>query len=129
MGLTTTRSLAQNSYRMNFVVNRELRMGTGKTAAQVAHACLSLYTQLTGNSNLRTHYNAWLLTGQTKVVLQCDTTDELLALYQEGRGREIVCCVVRDAGRTQVATGTCTVLGVFGDGSQLMELTGHLKLL
>ena len=77
MGLTTTRSLAQNSYNRNFVVNRELRMGTGKTAAQVAHACLSLYTQLTGNSNLRTHYNAWLLTGQTKVVLQCDTIETL----------------------------------------------------
>ena len=129
MGLTTTRSLLQNSYRMNFVVNRELRMGTGKTAAQVAHACLSLYTQLTCNSILRTHCNDWLMTGQTKVVLQCDTTAELLALYQTSRAIGVECCMVRDAGRTQVVTGAVTVLGVFGDESQLRELTGHLRLL
>ena len=123
------RSLLQSSYRMNFVVNRELRMGTGKTAAQVAHACLSLYRQLTGKSHLRTHCNDWIMAGQTKVVLQCNSTDELLALYQTGRGRGVECYVVRDAGMTQVATGAVTVLGVFGDESQLKELTGHLKLL
>ena len=34
---------------MVFVVNKELGMGVGKAAAQVAHACLGLYRQLLQN--------------------------------------------------------------------------------
>ena len=107
-------------------------MGTGKIAAQVAHACISLYTELTSrsiNSNLRTQLRVWAATGQTKVVLQCRTTEELLELHRNVRSKGVVCSLIQDAGRTQIEAGAYTVLGVFGDNAQLNGLTGHLRLL
>ena len=132
MGLTSVRAGAPTACRMCFIVNTEHKMRTGKIAAQVAHACLSLYTELTSksvNTNLHRQYRAWVATGQTKVVLQCRTTEELLELYRKVREKGVVCSLIQDAGRTQVEAGAYTVLGVFGDDTQLSMLTGHLKLL
>ncbi|KAI6656660.1 peptidyl-tRNA hydrolase 2-like [Oopsacas minuta] len=124
MGITSA-----STYRMTFIVNKELRMGAGKIAAQVAHACLSLYTEITNNSSLRRHCNSWYLAGQTKVVLQCHTTEELMSLFRDAGEEGLACYLVRDAGRTQVEAGACTVLGVFGDEIRLRRLIGNLKLL
>ena len=38
--------LSADTYKMVFVVNSELNMGTGKVAAQVAHAALSLFRNM-----------------------------------------------------------------------------------
>ena len=132
MGLSSVRAGAPTACRMCFIVNVEHKMRTGKIAAQVAHACLSLYTDLTSrsvNTNLRRQYRVWVATGQTKVVLQCCTTEELLELHRKVRSKGVVCSLIQDAGRTQVDRGAYTVLGVFGDNTQLNGLTGHLKLL
>lgn len=37
--------------------------------------------------------------------------------------------VIQDAGRTQIASGSQTVLGVLGPKSVVDSVTGHLKLL
>jgi peptidyl-tRNA hydrolase, PTH2 family len=88
---------------MYFVVNDTLKMGKGKVASQVAHACLEVY---------RNHFPApifdrWKRLGQAKVVLRADQAT-VLSLAKTYADRSYL---IRDAGRTQIEAGSPTVLG------------------
>lgn len=50
-----------NYFKMTFVVNTSLKMGIGKIAAQVAHACLGLYRIMKQKSDpqLEDGLNQW----------------------------------------------------------------------
>ncbi|KXJ21522.1 Peptidyl-tRNA hydrolase 2, mitochondrial [Exaiptasia diaphana] len=52
-----------------------------------------------------------------------------IELARKGRAKGLETCVISDAGRTQIAPGSKTVLGV-GPGPKALvdEVTGHLKL-
>lgn len=72
----------------------------------------------------------WERTGQAKVALQVATEAELETLRARARSLGLCAQVVRDAGRTQVASGSATVLGVGpGPRSVVDAVTGGLKLL
>lgn len=72
----------------------------------------------------------WERTGQAKVALQVATEAELETLLARARSLGLCAQVVRDAGRTQVASGSATVLGVGpGPRSVVDAVTGGLKLL
>ena len=58
-----------------------------------------------------------------------DSEDALLTIAAQAREAGIVFDVVRDAGRTQIPTGTMTVLGVGPAPVDIVhKITGHLKL-
>ena len=62
--------------------------------------------------------------------MQCKTQDELIALKEKARGMGLVADVVADAGRTQIAAGSLTVLGVGPAPKSLVDqVTGKLRLL
>ena len=69
-------------------------------------------------------------TGQAKIVLQCPTLDELKALEARARSEGLPTYLVADAGRTQIAAGSRTVLAIGpGPRSRIDTVAGHLKLL
>ena len=49
----------QSPYKMVFVVNTELGMGVGKTAAQVAHAALGIYRLLQQDTDHAAMLSHW----------------------------------------------------------------------
>jgi peptidyl-tRNA hydrolase, PTH2 family len=65
-----------------------------------------------------------------KVALQTRTEDELLMLQAAALSLSLTAKVVHDAGRTQIAAGTATVLGI-GPGPRALidKVTGDLRLL
>jgi PTH2 family peptidyl-tRNA hydrolase len=71
----------------------------------------------------------WRECGQAKVVLKVDTEEELLELGHKARAKGLITSLVCDAGHTQVAPGSKTVLGI-GPGldSTVDSICGHLKL-
>jgi len=72
----------------------------------------------------------WENSGQPKVVVKVDTEEELLAIGERSRELGLVTSIIRDAGRTQIAPGSKTVLGVGPGSAELVDkVTGHLKLL
>ena len=72
----------------------------------------------------------WLLSGQAKVVLKVSSESELEELYKKANEFGMPTCFVRDAGKTQLETGTATVLGIGpAEVEKLDSITGHLKLL
>ena len=54
---------------------------------------------------------------------------QLEGLYAHARALNLVSSVVEDAGRTQIASGSKTVVGVGpGPQSEIDKVMGHLKL-
>ncbi|MCX2818449.1 peptidyl-tRNA hydrolase Pth2 [Haladaptatus sp. F3-133] len=106
-------------------VRTDLGMGDGKLAAQVAHASLNAYEEADENAA-----NGWRRTGATKVVVSVGSEDELLELERKARSANLPHALVRDAGRTQVESGTATAVGVGPAPEEDVDaVTGDLKLL
>ena len=116
------------TYKMLFVVNGSLRMSSGKMAAQVAHCAVDLYQAIVDQR--LAGLNFWRIYGQTKIVVRGESAEELLALEaRASANRSIATSMIHDAGRTEIASGSVTCLGLFGTNSQLEPITGHLKLM
>ena len=72
----------------------------------------------------------WESSGQMKVALQVKSEEELLTLQAIAQSLNLTAKVIHDAGRTQIAAGSATVLGIGpGPKSLIDQVTGHLKLL
>ncbi len=100
----------------------------GKTAvfagAQCAHAAVGAVERAPEEIIVR-----WKCQGQPKVCLQAQQ-DIVLQLERRARANGMTCCLVKDAGRTQIAPGSKTVLAIGPDIiDNIDELTGSLKLL
>jgi len=94
---------------MYIVVNNDLGMSKGKTASQVGHVVCDLTIRLVGSQTVE--YKDWRREGQAKVVLKAteNTIENLYAKYY--KDRKSWCLVVHDAGKTQIAANSLTVLG------------------
>ncbi|XP_013420113.1 probable peptidyl-tRNA hydrolase 2 [Lingula anatina] len=117
-------------HKMVFVVNSELNMGVGKVAAQVAHAALGIHRLILDNQQkfgeMLLHWEQY---GETKIVLKGTNKEELIALAVKAEALGLPNYIVQDAGRTQIASGSVTVLGIFGKIKDIDQVTGQLKLL
>ncbi len=106
------------------VARRDLGMGEGKLAAQVAHASLSAYED-TG----RRARTEWKGEGQKKVVLGADAEGQLFELADKADTEGLPYAVIRDAGHTELDPGTVTTLAVGPARDELVDrVTGDLPL-
>jgi PTH2 family peptidyl-tRNA hydrolase len=106
------------------VARTDIGMGTGKLAAQVAHASLSAYE----DADDRTR-NAWKGEGQKKVVLKASGEDQLFELADRAEREGLPNAVIRDAGHTQLDPGTATTVAIGpGEDEVVDRVTGDLPL-
>lgn len=111
--------------KLALIVRGDLKISKGKTAAQCSHAAIMCYQQAEPNL-----LKAWLSSGQPKIVLRCTDMDELNLIYRKSKDLGLNGQIVHDAGRTQVAAGTATVLGIGPNyEADIDALVKHLKLL
>ncbi|KAF9586570.1 Peptidyl-tRNA hydrolase protein 2, mitochondrial [Lunasporangiospora selenospora] len=114
-------------YKMVLVVRTDLAMGKGKAAAQCCHATLANYKEL--NKKTPKMLTRWEYCGQAKVTLKIDNEEDMLLLQATARSLGLAANSIRDAGRTQIAAGSRTVLAVGpGPVSVVDTVTGKLKL-
>ncbi|XP_030061259.1 probable peptidyl-tRNA hydrolase 2 [Microcaecilia unicolor] len=116
-------------YKMVFVVNMDLSMGVGKIAAQVGHAAVGLYQQMHMEPKHRETVCRWDEHGAKKVVLQGSNAMHLMELQALALSLGLPSYMVQDAGRTQIAPGSHTVLSIMGEEELVNKVTGKLKLL
>lgn len=103
---------------------------TGKIAAQCSHATLACYKTMLRADPSHPVLKRWERLGQAKVALKVDTEDDMLMLQAQAVSFGLCAQVIHDAGRTQIASGSATVLGIGpAPKSKIDEVTGHLKLL
>jgi len=116
-------------YKMVFVINKSLKMSSGKTASQTAHAAVSLYVKAIQSSKAKAQISAWVMLGQPKIILKSTDDASILEIQQQALVSDILSVVIRDAGRTQIKADSLTCLALFGPTSQLDTITGGLSLL
>eukprot|EP00775_Hariotina_reticulata_P006448 gene6448-6677_t len=120
--------LPREELRMVLCVNQALKMGKGKIGAQCAHAAVGVLQKYkTGNDHI---FRMWERFGQPKITLKVQDEHEMAELAHKALQSGLTCYIVHDAGRTQVAAGSQTVLAI-GPGykSDIDRITGHLSLL
>lgn len=114
--------------KMALVVRGDLKMTKGKTGAQCAHAAIMCFENASKRQSEL--LNAWLSLGQPKIVLRVNSLKEMEEIVKLANDRNVINGLVRDAGRTQLAVGTITVLGLGPDTvTNIDGLVKHLKLL
>lgn len=126
----------KDPWMMYLVVNTSLGMSPGKVAAQVGHAVGMMYEEYAslvlklGNVNKNVNwegfykFNSWKKDHHSKVVLAANE-EEWKQLLEEEK-----CFVVRDAGFTEIASGSETVIGLWPrQKSKCSDLLRSLKLL
>lgn len=123
-----TPSAVRGPVKLVCIVNQSLDMGKGKLAAQVGHASVEAF--LRAGVTHAAYVEAWLASGQKKIVLKAPDASSFHSLTQAAQHAGIPAHIVHDAGHTQVPKGSPTVLalGPFDEHS-LDAVTGELKLL
>ncbi|PWY98461.1 peptidyl-tRNA hydrolase II [Testicularia cyperi] len=118
----------QEECKMILVVRTDIKMEKGKIAAQCSHATLAVYKSA---SKLTPGWvRQWERLGQAKVAVKCPDESSMLELEKQAKLQGVAAKSIIDAGRTQIAPNTRTVLGI-GPApiSIINQITGHLKLL
>jgi peptidyl-tRNA hydrolase len=122
------RDTADEEYKMVILVRNDLKMTKGKIAAQVGHACVNC--ALNSKKNDSKNFDKWTSSGQAKVVLRVDSEEELFQFKAIADTQKIANSIIRDAGKTQIAPGSFTCLGLGPEKvSVLDKITGDLKML
>lgn len=114
-------------FKMVLVVRNDLKMGKGKIAAQCSHATLGMYKKLLNRAPKS--LNRWEMCGQVKVVVKIESEDDMLVLQEKAKSNNIPTHITIDAGRTQIAPNSRTVMAVLGPAEMVDDVTGGLKLL
>ncbi|MBP1908876.1 peptidyl-tRNA hydrolase Pth2 [Methanolobus bombayensis] len=112
-------------YKQCIVIRDDLKLSKGKLAVQVAHAAVSASEWAE-----RSAFDKWKEGGQKKVVLRVPTLKDLFELKEVARRQGLPTALIQDAGLTQIAPGTVTVLGIGpAKVDDIDKVTGNLKLL
>ena len=138
------------------IVRKDLKMSTGKTCSQVAHASmLAIINEMAvANATIQPikewtlHTNTikdplheWLAGSFTKITVSVMSEDELFDIYERALSVEglytgtirikMPCAIIQDSGKTEfrgVPTYTCAAIGPWWV-DEIDEITGALPLL
>lgn len=114
-------------YKQVIAVRTDLDMSPGKLAVQVAHG--SVGAAEVARREHRGWFSAWLAEGQKKVVVKVEKERELHVLRKKANSEGLPTMLVQDAGLTELAPGTTTVLGIGPAPSEALDkVTGDLHL-
>ena len=115
-------------FKQVMVVRRDLGMGTGKIAAQVAHAAVMSAEKT--KAYKREWFESWFKAGQAKVVVKVMSLEELMEVKKLAEAIKLPVVQVQDSGLTQIPPGTITCIGIGPAPIHLVNsVTNDLKLL
>ncbi|XP_049530187.1 probable peptidyl-tRNA hydrolase 2 [Anopheles darlingi] len=115
-------------YKMVLVVRNDLKMGKGKIGAQCGHAAVGAFE--TALKKTPAAVRKWQHSGQAKIALKVENELDMMEIYRTAKANNLNCCLIRDAGRTQIEPNSKTVLALGpAPNAAIDSITGHLKLL
>ncbi len=112
-------------YKQVLVVRDDLKLSTGKLIAQCCHGSIIGYKNASWMKRKR-----WELEGEKKIVLRAKNLEELKKLKVKADKLKLKAYLVRDAGKTEVPSGTITCLVIGPDKEEKIDkVTSSLPLL
>ncbi|MFH1211315.1 MAG: peptidyl-tRNA hydrolase Pth2 [Candidatus Woesearchaeota archaeon] len=112
-------------YKQVILIRNDLKLPKGKMAAQAAHA--SVEAVLKADEDL---VRKWRFLGAKKVALKVADEKELVRYFQMAKDEKIACSLITDAGKTVIAPGTKTAVGIGPEHEEKIDkLTGNLKMI
>lgn len=97
-------------------------------AVQVAHGSVSAAER--ARVTKQEEWRAWMREGQKKVAVKVISEEEVLELRRQAITHSLPHAIIRDAGMTELPSGTLTVIGIGPAKTQAVdEVTKDLKLL
>lgn len=114
---------------MVLCVRNDLKMGKGKVAAQCCHASLGAIREI-NSVNHKDQYVEWVKDPERKIItLKIDNEKILRDLELKAKQLDINCYIQVDAGMTQVAPNTATVIALGPEQDMILNpITSHFKL-
>jgi PTH2 family peptidyl-tRNA hydrolase len=113
------------TYKQVILIRQDLKLPKGKLAVQVAHA--SVEAAFKSDKKL---VKAWLEQGMPKIVLKVKDELELQQYYHQAQEEGLTVALIADAGKTVVAPGTKTAVGIGPEEEKILDrITGKLPLL
>lgn len=123
--IKSANDIRKGNFKQVIVVNKSLGMSQGKLAAQVAHA--SILSLFEAPESIAA---GWLDNSYPKIVLQVESTQDLLDLQEKANELNLPSALVIDEGRTELSNGSITCLGIGPSTKEVIdEVTGDLRLL
>ncbi|XP_018914492.2 probable peptidyl-tRNA hydrolase 2 isoform X2 [Bemisia tabaci] len=119
----------EDPIKMMIAVNTEFKMSVGKTASQVAHAAVGLYSTISSKKAYSRFIREWNEEGGKKIVLNGRNTATLKLLVEQAKKMKLKNYAVRDAGLTEIPPGSWTAVAVIGRDSAVSKIFGQLPLL
>ena len=111
-------------YKQVILIRQDLKLPKGKMAAQAAHAAV----EASFNSDKK-KVAEWRAAGAKKVVLKVADEKELLKYLQMAKDAGLKTALITDAGKTVIAPGTKTCVGIGPDSEEKIDkITGKLKI-
>ncbi|MFC1691713.1 peptidyl-tRNA hydrolase Pth2 [Nanoarchaeota archaeon] len=112
-------------YKQVILIRMDLKLPKGKACVQASHA--SVEAALKADKE---KLKEWRNEGQKKVVLKVDSEEEVHKYAQLAKDQGISTATITDAGKTCIAPGTVTCVGIGPDDEdKIEEITGNLKML
>ncbi|MBI2547648.1 MAG: peptidyl-tRNA hydrolase [Candidatus Aenigmarchaeota archaeon] len=112
-------------YKQVIVLRKDIGMSNGKLISQALHAAIGALKKSDAGI-----VEKWENEGSKKVVLKINGVKELKDLESKIRKSGMPYVLVKDAGLTQLKTGTPTALGIGPvEETKVNKITGKLKLL
>ena len=116
-----------NELTMVLVTRSDLTLSKGKLAAQCSHAtaeCILKAKRIT--PKILEKYRA---NGARKIVCSASNLESLKRIFGEANEVGLICYMVKDAGHTEIPSGTVTVVGIGpGPRSTIDTITSSLPL-
>ena len=114
--------------KMVIVMRNDLKMSKGKIAAQAAHAAVNC--AFAAKKKDPKNLDKWMSEGQKKVVVKVNSEKELFEVKAIADAAGMINSVITDAGRTEIAPGTVTCIGIGpAPESAIDKITGNLSML
>jgi len=112
-------------YKQCLIIRTDIKMSCGKKCVQLAHAAIGAYEHADKALKKR-----WYSEGMKKVVLKATSLQSLYEIKTFAENEGISTSLITDAGRTEIAPGTVTALGLGpAKTEELDKITGDLSLL
>ena len=94
-------------YKQAILVRVDLKLPKGKMASQAAHAAVE--AAFKADKDIVKH---WRKIGSKKIVLKVADQKELYKYAQEAKDAGLPTAIITDAGKTVIAPGTVTCVGI-----------------